>query len=598
MFYKNQKGIALVSVLVIVTLASLLGTTVWYASSMEASASEMDENQTQAYHFARSGVEIAIGLIKSGYCDDMETDVLLEFYGGLGGTFSDQETGDYNIKFSIGLDEDDYFTISSIGIVRQGVAGAAKAQDDLVFKISRANIYDDGGVGGGGNGGDGNISMALFASEGLTVNSSARINWHVPNNAVIPASVEFGSQGFIINGDLYIGPEANKDSVVEFSGNRSPEINIPDGKIINLPALRNYPLPAFPAFPADLPLKGTLATNPGNISGKVHDSNGNGIGGVTIYLSPGNPGNLVKTSLTTVNNIGWTAGHGTWAAYTGNGQGHQEGTVIVTPAKNGYTFNPQSRVVTGPISNVNFEAIPHPNANFQPLATNHNQPWCWLIDEDGDYDTISITGNRRLCIDLQGGTRILRVNRLDIQQGELILVGTGKLILYVEESFNIGGSSQVNHGGDYESLVMFFQGNQTLNFSGNTRFVGSVFAKEADISISGSNNIEGHIITGGDSVSVSGAADAYPRILYAPHANLQVTGSGTIKGTAIVNNCTVGGGNRDAITGGSLQNKTFFNTLDWGANGPPSLFLSEQEPPNQEPSASSWRGRGTWVKSE
>lgn len=596
----------MVSVLVAVVLTFTLGTAVWYASSLETSASETNENQIQAYYFARSGVEMAIGLIKSGSCDDMTPDDHLTYYGKLDGNFSEQETEGYNIKYTISLDEDDYFTITSVGIVRQGVAnGAEAAQEDLSFKISRANIFDDGNGSGGGSGGDGNVNMALFASERLTLNSSARINGHVTTNAVTPGCVVFEYHGYITNGSLYIGPGANADSVVTFNGwGRGQDTNIPNGEILNLPSLRNYPLPAFPAFPTDLPQKGTLATNLGAISGKVHDSNGNGIGGVTIYLSPANPGGSVKTSLTTVNNPGWQAGHGTWTAYTEDNssyhqEGHQSGTVIVTPAKDGYTFNPQSLVVTGSMSNVNFEAIPDPNVVIQPVQMNTDQPWCWLIDQDGYYDTISIGSNRILCINLQGGTRIIHVKRLDIQQGSIVLAGTGKLILYVDDYFNIGGSSQVNYGGSSESLVMYYKGNQTLDFSNNSRFVGSVIAQSTNFTISGSNNIEGNIITSGTSVTVSGAADAYPRILYAPNANLVVTGSGTIKGTAIVKKCTVEGGDRDAIAACSLQDSdiAFFNSMDWGPGGPPSLFLFEQEPPSQETSTT-WRDRGVWVKPE
>ncbi|GBF32765.1 type IV fimbrial biogenesis protein PilX [Desulfocucumis palustris] len=586
----NQRGIALVSVLIFITVASLLGTTVWYASTRDTSHAKSDENNTQAYFFARSGVEMAISLIKSGHCNDMEPEDKVEFYGQLDGSFSEELTDDYNIKFGIELDDADRFIIDSIGIVRNGVAGAAEAQNELKYAIPRNEIDDSDGGGGDAGGGEGDKLWALFSNELITLNGSAGIIGNVATNATASNSVNFAYSCYINNGNLYIGPGADWHQVVKFDGwERGPDTNIPDGEIINLPSYRNYPLPAFPGYPDNLTSKGTLRTEPGSISGRVQDSTGKGVGEVTIYLSPSIPGDKAKTSVETVNNPSWTAGHGTWAVYTGD----QQGTVIVTPAKEGYTFNPPFRKVTGPASDVNFEATENPGGSSSQVQMDTGLPWSWEIDEDGYYDTIAVTGDRMLSINLQGGTRILRVKKLDIQQGKIVLVGDGKLILYVEETFNLNGSSKLNLDGDHNSLIMFFNGGGTLNFAGATRFVGSIYAKNASVSIAGSNNIDGSIVTGGSAVSVTGAADANPMLLYSPNASLTVSGSGKIKGTAVVKKCTMDGASR--ITAGTSADTAFLNSLLWGPDGPPSLFLNEPEPP-REPSDTTWRDRGKWIK--
>ena len=482
MLNKNQKGMALVSVLFIIVVASLLGTTAWYASSQEILHSEMDENKTQAYYYARSGVEMAIGRIKDGYCDDMAINDKIEFYGELGGTFSEEETDSYNIKYGIELGEDDLFAIDSIGIVRDGVAGAVQAQNDLRLEITRSDI--DGSTGGSG----GDIYLALFSNESISFSGSAGINGNVATNSVADDSVEFGYSCYINNGNLYIGPGADWHDVVKFNGwGRGPDTNIPDGEILNLPSIRNYPLPTFPEFPDGLDDQPDLKTD-------------------------------------------WIPGE-------------------------------------------YYEISDNDTTNYK----------------FGKYNLIKIYGNRTVVIKLGGSDRIIRVKKLDIQQGNIVLEGDGMLFLYVEEEFNLNGSSQVNYGGDNNSLIMFFQGNQSLNFSGSTRFTGNIFAQNADISISGSNNIDGNIITGGSSVSVNGAADANPMIIYAPNADLAVTGSGKIQGTAVVKNCTLSGASR--IAAGSSLDTTFFNSLIWGPDGPPSLLLSEQESPS-----SNWREKGKWIK--
>ncbi|HSV31995.1 MAG TPA: hypothetical protein VLH40_08260 [Atribacteraceae bacterium] len=159
----------------------------------------------------------------------------------------------------------------------------------------------------------------------------------------------------------------------------------------------------------------------------------------------------------------------------------------------------------------------------------------YSIDQDGSYELIRVTGNRRLRVDVGDGDRRLRVRNLDISQGHIELIGKGKLFLYVEESFNLGGDSTVNHTGVPGDVIMFYRGSARLRPAGNTRFVGSIFAEKANIDIRGSAGITGHIITGGSEVTVTGDVTANVRVLYAPQATVSLTGSAMVRG-AIVSN--------------------------------------------------------------
>ena len=175
-----------------------------------------------------------------------------------------------------------------------------------------------------------------------------------------------------------------------------------------------------------------------------------------------------------------------------------------------------------------------------PQRDDFTTPWVegtyYEINQNGEYNLIQASSGRTITIDLDGGNRILRVNNLDISTGNINLINTGsdsKLILYVENSFTLSGDSTINENGNIGEVIMYYQGNSEPNIGGNTRFVGSLFAESADISINGSNGVTGHIITGGDEIDINGDASLNTRILYAPNANVNLGGSGQIKGSLI-----------------------------------------------------------------
>lgn len=95
-----------------------------------------------------------------------------------------------------------------------------------------------------------------------------------------------------------------------------------------------------------------------------------------------------------------------------------------------------------------------------------------------------------------------------------------------------------------ETTFVYYRGSSTLDFAGSTTFRGGVYAQTANVRIVGSGGIQGNIITGGSSVEVFGNAEANSRVLFAPNAHVQLTGSVRIRGAVVANRFTATGNTR------------------------------------------------------
>jgi len=179
-----------------------------------------------------------------------------------------------------------------------------------------------------------------------------------------------------------------------------------------------------------------------------------------------------------------------------------------------------------------------------------------LTLQPGDYSgkfipEISIQNDTRLTIELDGGDHILHVGTLQISQGHIELNGAGRLFLLVENSITLAGSSSVNRNGATENLFAFYEGTEPLNFGGNTRFVGDMFTKSSDVIIANSGGVEGHVISGGTALSITGNAQSFERVIYAPEAAINMSGSGAVRG-AVVGKSYVAQGNTRIFFDGAI----------------------------------------------
>ena len=482
-WYRNEKGSVMVSVLIMGLVAAVLGAGIGIIGLNNKKQVEQETNSVRAHYYAKSGVEVAMGLIISNY-DSNEgiSDSILDqwFYGGIDTGFTKDENNppDHNISFRISLDDTkSNLIIESWGYVRRGDR-VVVGMESVGYMIDYAELKE---IIGGSTGGSGGVPMALFAENGIVMTGSIVIKGTVATNSTKADAVEFFGTTNIKEGDLYIGVSGDPDTVVSIPNWSSVKKRIHNGEIKNLEEPLNFPLPIFPAFPEDLPSRDSF----------------------------------------------------------------------YTPEEKSYD-----------------------------------------ISEDGYYDEIKITSNRKVNIDLKNGTRVIRVKRLNIEQGSIKLLNVGpnsKLVLYVDDSIFIGGSSQVNFGGNYRNVDVFYKGSSSLSFPGKTCFVGSLFAESADISILESGGFTGDIVTGGTNVKVSGNVNAYTRVLYAPNADFHSGGSGRTLGTVVVKSALIEGG-EDQIIGDYSYDLSFFNSLNWPSGRAPSLLIG-----GEGEDRGTWRYKGRWT---
>jgi hypothetical protein len=187
--------------------------------------------------------------------------------------------------------------------------------------------------------------------------------------------------------------------------------------------------------------------------------------------------------------------------------------------------------------------LPH-RGNFTAGWSNPSPPH--TIAASGRYNRLEALSE--LIFDLTNGDLHIRARELRVTGSAKVNlrknagVENGKLFLYVEEVFELAGSSHINRGGDPSDVFMYYSGSGSLSVPGATDYIGSVYIQRAALTIEGSGGIRGNIISGGPTITVNGDSSAVVRMLYAPLADITVTGSSTIRGS-IVGNTLTGTGN-------------------------------------------------------
>jgi hypothetical protein len=171
------------------------------------------------------------------------------------------------------------------------------------------------------------------------------------------------------------------------------------------------------------------------------------------------------------------------------------------------------------------------------------------------------------------------VDTLDMPVGNIIINGSGKLILYIINTFNFKSSSKINYGtngeGDPNNLMLYYNGGNTFSTGGDTKINGTLFVNSANINITNSGAIKGNIITKGPNVSISGAGQAMVGTLYAPNANVSITNSGTVNGAVVAKSFNASGNSRIHYTS---ENSTItipvgegtsnsIKIIDWKSSG-------------------------------
>ncbi len=179
-----------------------------------------------------------------------------------------------------------------------------------------------------------------------------------------------------------------------------------------------------------------------------------------------------------------------------------------------------------------------------PERGNYKAKW-WPepepITSSGWYNNITVQSH--LDIETNGQDIVIRANKLTCTgDGQINIIGSGKVYFYIEDDFKLNGSGSVNKNGDPEDVFMYYSGSKKLTFNGNNKLVGSLYAKDANLDLTGGGGVTGHMITGGDEVKINGGFYGYVKAILAPEAEIKLTGGGTINGSVVGKEIEMSGG--------------------------------------------------------
>lgn len=223
-----------------------------------------------------------------------------------------------------------------------------------------------------------------------------------------------------------------------------------------------------------------------------------------------------------------------------------DGSVGTNATMTEITLNGSKAIVTGNIyTNVNTPlnipefpifTIPATAADFFGNSL--------VMTGDRAINTLTVSANNTLTIDVGEINKSLVVNNLNLQSGAKIrIIGSGKLSIYVKNISTATGSI-INTDGNIEKLYMFLEGS-AANISGI--IYGSMYAKNSNLIVNNYvSGVQGHIITSGTSISIIGAGTlTNPKMIYAPNAAINVNSS--FAGSIIAKSLTSSGNDDNFI---------------------------------------------------
>lgn len=164
------------------------------------------------------------------------------------------------------------------------------------------------------------------------------------------------------------------------------------------------------------------------------------------------------------------------------------------------------------------------------------------MNENLEFKKMAFNANRALNIDTGESDKSIVVDELNIENGHINITGAGKLTIYVTDKITMGSGSTVNNNGEVENLNIFLKGNQELKLSGSQKIFGSVYVENGDIDLGAGAGVKGNIFTGGNHIKISGGTWVAPTLMFAPNAEVSLTGGGTVRGAVIANSFYMSGG--------------------------------------------------------
>lgn len=157
------------------------------------------------------------------------------------------------------------------------------------------------------------------------------------------------------------------------------------------------------------------------------------------------------------------------------------------------------------------------------------------------FNTVYVDSNYNLYINVGSQDRTIVINSLNIDTGNIILQGTGKLTVFVLNQFTMGSSSTFNSNGSVNRLNVYYPGTSAIAFSGGQQVNGSLYVKTADITIAAGSGFNGEIVTGGNNVTVKGGSAVNTQLFYAPNASFSMLNGSLLNGKIVCKSFSASG---------------------------------------------------------
>jgi len=236
---KNEKGYALVLVIVTMLIMAILGTVLISVSTSQVREAVSQQDRIQAHYLAYYGAKATVDWIMAGNTMPQGSSTAVTLDNGSFTVNVDNSNQDQILIAAQGT-VNGYSETVHVTLTRQGggsPGGFPFPSDMAIFAV--------------GQGSQSNPAIQLTGS-------STIINGAAGTNSTGANSVQFAWSTTLNGGDLYIGPGGDPNTVVQQGNNQNG--NIIGGSIMPLQAERIYPTPTFPVFPSDLPIRGNFST--------------------------------------------------------------------------------------------------------------------------------------------------------------------------------------------------------------------------------------------------------------------------------------------------------------------------------------------------
>jgi len=616
---------ALVYVIMIVAILTVVTVTILQAADQDIRFTKQDEDTSQAYYYAKSGVEIAVGYILKTLDNTAPAEPeTITYYGKLGkASFStsipvdDKGREDYNIKFTItivpGVGEDaegkknkTTYIIQSTGysggMSENGSSASGATATAMRFEIDYEELKRsvEGGQGSdvGANippvvADDFTTNYALFTKELIDLDSgSPTIIGDVGTNSG-PVRLNYSSRIYDSDngyGTIYLGPGA--------------EVIYPQWRTRDWIEEEFEPDLEFPAFPVMPP----APEAPG--FPEVPDSSGIGFSddvtsGKRITLAPGSITKYKKVSL------GWNdvltfdmQGDATVIIekFESSGEirlsGQGKLTMVIRDDIDGSRTlinkdgDPTRLTLIAEGSKINLKSggngssvsatVFAPNADISASNTNINGDL--IIGGDSlEFSGVSHNGalyalNNNAEIEYNGNRSLVQGTYTKIySNGKKLTISPAHLqgevyLTHAKAQVNLGSSTT------FRGNILTFGNSVTV--SGAASLAGHIVAPnpDAEIRFTGGSDHEGAVITAGKKLSFSGGSVAMKGLLFAPEAEFSLTGGARIYGSIMSKSFIADGGSYLAFEEISCANLP--------------VFIEPTEIKNAE---SNWRAKGRWT---